>query len=79
MWTKSCSKTFKNVSKEKIWKLWSDVDNWTNWHDDLDYTKLHGPFETGSYFILKPKGGPKVKIRLVEVKRARLLQIAHIL
>jgi hypothetical protein len=25
-----------------------------------------GPFEKGNYFTLKPKGGPKVKVELLE-------------
>jgi len=33
----------------------------------LDYCQLHGKFAVGSYFILKPKGGPAVKVEIIEL------------
>ncbi|MEQ9115451.1 MAG: SRPBCC family protein [Rickettsiales bacterium] len=68
MWKKSHSKIYKNVSISKIWNLWKDVNNWPKWHDDLEYCKLIGKFEKGNFFTLKPKGGPKVKIELLDVQ-----------
>lgn len=67
MWTKICSKTYRDVEKKEIWALWKDVNNWASWHNDLDYVKMEGAFEVGNHFLLKPKGGPEVKIRLTEV------------
>ena len=56
-------------SKEQLWKLMSNVDDWKTWDDTVEYSKLQGEFKTGSTFILKPKGGPKVKINLIEVRK----------
>ena len=67
MWTKSYSVTTKEVTKEQIWKLTSDIDHWKDWDETVEYSKLLGEFKAGEYFILKPKGGPKVKIKLVEI------------
>ncbi len=67
MWTKTYSKLYKGIQKEDIWRLWKDVNNWTQWHDDLEYCKMEGEFEEGNYFWLKPKGAPKVKIKLVYI------------
>ncbi|MBX9831156.1 hypothetical protein K2X40_04330 [Candidatus Babeliales bacterium] len=67
MWKQSCSKLYQNVKKEEVWCLWTDVNNWSSWHDDLDYCKMTGPFVVGNYFMLKPKGASAVKIELTEV------------
>ncbi len=66
MWTKSYSLTTKEATKEQMWKLFSDVNNWHSWDKGIEYAKLDGKFEKGNFFELKPKGGPKVKIQLVE-------------
>jgi hypothetical protein len=67
MWIKSHSKIYKNVSKENIWLIWSDVNNWPKWDKELEYCKMDHSFVKGTQFILKPKSGPKVKITLSEV------------
>mgnify|MGYP000199134656 CR=1 FL=1 len=72
MWTHTYSKTFKNVNKETIWQLWTDVNNWIKWQEDLDYCKLAGPFAVGNHFMLKPKGVNKAfKIELTEIEEGR--------
>ncbi len=62
MWTQSFSHVYPNISKEKIWAAWSDINNWPQWDKGLDYCDMRENFTAGSKFILKPKGGPKVKI-----------------
>lgn len=69
MWTKTYSKTFKDIKHEDIWRIWTDVNNWHSWHGDLDYCKLDGEFEVGNYFMLKPKGAKPVKIELIEINK----------
>jgi hypothetical protein len=66
MWTKSHSIVTKDVTKEQMWKLFADVNNWNKWDTGIEYAKMEGKFEKGNHFILKPKGGPKVKIDLLE-------------
>jgi hypothetical protein len=68
MWIRSYSKVYKNIKKEDIWRLWSDVNNWPMWDKELEYCKMKGAFAEGTQFILKPKGGPKVNIVLSEVE-----------
>ena len=67
MWVREYQKFYPNVSAEVIWKLWTDINNWTKWHGDLDYCELDGDFTVGNHFILKPKGAPAVNIMLTEV------------
>lgn len=66
MWTKSYSIVTKEVTKEQMWKLFSDVDNWPTWDKGVEFAKLEGRFEKGNYFMFQPKGGPKLKIGIVE-------------
>ena len=67
MWTKSHSIVTKEVTKEQMWKLMTDVNNWHTWDSGIEYATLSGKFEQGNHFMLKPKGGPKTKIELIEV------------
>jgi len=66
MWTRTYSVTTKKVTKEQIWKLVADVNNWHTWDNSIEFAKLEGRFEKGNYFTLRPKGGPNVKIKLIE-------------
>lgn len=72
MWTKSYSLITKEATKEQLWKLFSDVNNWHKWDSGIEYAKMEGKFEKGNFFELKPKGGPKVKIQLVETLENKL-------
>jgi hypothetical protein len=67
MWTKTYSKIFPDLKREHIWRIWTDINNWSTWHGDLDYCKLEGDFAVGNYFMLKPKGVSAVKIVLTEI------------
>ncbi len=66
MWTRSHSITTKEASKEQMWKLFADVNNWHTWDTGIEYASMTGKFEKGNQFTLKPKGGPKVRIELYE-------------
>lgn len=71
MWVKTYSKTYQGIQKERIWHLWTDVNNWPTWHGDLDSCTLMGDFEVGNYFMLKPKGMKAVKIDLIEINQGK--------
>lgn len=66
MWTKSHSIVTKEVTKEQIWKLFADVNNWSAWDKGVEFAQLEGKFEKGNHFMFQPKGGPKLKIKIVE-------------
>ncbi|MCE9598779.1 MAG: polyketide cyclase [Spirochaetia bacterium] len=67
MWSKSYSKKVKSVKASQLWKIWSDINQWHTWQKDVDFARLDGNFIPGNFFILKPKGGPKVRIELLSV------------
>lgn len=68
MWTKTHSKTYKNLDKKAVWHLWTDINNWTSWHTDLEYCTMDAPFKEGAVFYLRPKGGPRVEIQITDIK-----------
>lgn len=68
MQQKTISAITTECTKEQIWKLMSNVNDWNKWDNSVEYSELRGEFKTGSTFLLKPKGGPKIRIGLVEVK-----------
>ena len=74
MWTKSHSITSKEVTKEQMWALFSDVNNWHKWDSGIEYAKMNGKFEKGNFFELKPKSGPKVKIQLEDVVHNKMFR-----
>jgi hypothetical protein len=66
MWTRTHSIVTKEVTGEQIWKLFADVNNWHTWDKGIEFAKIEGKFEKGNYFTLRPKGGPDVKVELLE-------------
>ena len=60
--------TVQNLAKSQIWKVWEDINRWHLWDTDIEYARMTQPFQSGSSFVLKPKGGPKVKITLAQVE-----------
>jgi hypothetical protein len=67
MWSKSHSIVTKEVTKEQMWKLAADVNNWHTWDKGVAFAKLEGRFEKGNHFMFQPTGGPRLTIRIVEV------------
>ena len=68
MWSKTYSKKVRGVKMEGIWRVWADVNQWHIWQKDLEYAKLDGEFKVGNTFVLKPKGGPRINIKLIQVE-----------
>jgi hypothetical protein len=68
-WEKTHKIQVKNLGKKQIWKVWQDVNQWHHWDTDIEFARLDQPFAVGSQFLLKPKGGPKFKIKLVKVEK----------
>jgi hypothetical protein len=65
-WVKTHTITVKDIKPHQIWQVWSDVNNWHLWDTDIEFAHLDGGFEKGSIFSLKPKGGPKVAIEIID-------------
>ncbi len=67
-WEKSHVCVVNGVSPEQIWQTWAEINRWHEWDPDIEYARTSMPFEEGSTFELKPRGGPKVQITLHKVE-----------
>jgi hypothetical protein len=65
MWSRTHSTTVRGLGAAQLWRVWTDVNQWHTWQPDIEYARLDGAFAAGRTFVLKPKGGPKVKIEIV--------------
>ncbi|HEY9258681.1 SRPBCC family protein [Chitinophaga sp.] len=78
MWSQSHTLVTKEATKEQMWKLFADVNNWHTWDNGIEYAKLDGAFEKGNHFLLKPKKGPKIKIELYEtIPNKKFVDLTH--
>jgi uncharacterized protein YndB with AHSA1/START domain len=71
MWSSTYSKRVKDVSADQVWSVWTDVNQWTSWQNDLELARLEHDFKAGTKFLMRPKGGPNVNIELLRVERNR--------
>lgn len=58
-----------SASKETIWQLWEDVDNWKSYDTVLQYSYLEDDveFAVGATGYVKARRAPKTKFELIEV------------
>ncbi|PSL43132.1 polyketide cyclase/dehydrase/lipid transport protein [Chitinophaga niastensis] len=78
MWSKSHTIVTKEVTKEQMWKLFADVNSWHTWDKGIEYARIDGEFKKGNHFLLKPKKGPKVKIKILEtIENKRFTDLTH--
>src|SRR4051812_48775759 len=68
MWSTTYEARFTGVDAGRVWAVWTDVDRWSTWQDDVETAHLEGAFTKGSTIRFKPKGGPRVRIELTEVE-----------
>jgi polyketide cyclase/dehydrase/lipid transport protein len=57
----------------QVWELWEDPARWPEWNDEIRSGTLEGPFQVGSVALIKPKGFPSLRFRLVGIEPGRLL------
>jgi hypothetical protein len=61
-----------SASREAIWNLWADVENWGSWNDDIEQIELRGDFVPGAEISMTPAGQEAVVLRLTEVRKNEL-------
>ena len=58
--------SIKNT-KEKVWEVLTDVQNWHIWDTEILDAKLDGDFVLGAKGTMTPKTGPKLKFYISEI------------
>ncbi len=55
------------------------IERWPEWDHELDCTEHKGMMAAGSLFMLRPKGGPKVKMEITAADEPRRFSdMAHL-
>jgi Polyketide cyclase / dehydrase and lipid transport len=70
--------TTTDVPAEKLYKVITDFNAWSKWDDGIEHTQLMGEAKTGGEFMLKPKGGPAVKITIEKMWPFELIDVAYL-
>lgn len=66
-----CSKTIAiNKDSKKVWKVLTNINNWTNWQTDITKTKLNGELKPQTTFDWY-SGGAKIHSTLHTVEPYR--------
>ena len=63
------SKIEINANPENIFKIYSEVNQWSNWDPDTKYACLHGDFSDNSLIDLQTQSGTRAQLRLLKVIR----------
>lgn len=77
MWQSRYS-TFTDVPAENLYRAITNFNAWSEWDKGLEYTKLQGQPIIGAEFMLKPKGGPEVKITIEKMWPFEVIDVAHL-
>ena len=56
-----------NASPEKIFHIYSQVNQWSGWDPDTNFAFLNGDFSANTIIDLQTQSGARLKIRLLEV------------
>lgn len=71
--------TTTDVPAEVLFRAISNVARWPEWDRGLEFTRIDGPAREGSRFVLKPRGGPRVKMSIEELHSpSRMVDVAHL-
>jgi hypothetical protein len=57
----------------QIWKVWEDVENWKTWDQEIELSRIDGPFQTGTTGCTKFNGTPLFKTLLTQVEPYKLV------
>ena len=57
----------------QIWKVWQDVENWKNWDEEIELSRIDGPFQAGTTGCTKFVGTPLFKTLLTHVEPLKLV------
>ncbi|GGY64517.1 hypothetical protein GCM10011613_05360 [Cellvibrio zantedeschiae] len=70
--------TTTDVPAENLYRAITDFNAWNKWDDGIECTQLIGEAKTGSVVMLKPKGGPSVKLTIEKMWPYEVIDVAHL-
>ena len=69
------------ASKEEIWELWVDVENWKQFDERLEYSFIENnqQFADGATGYLKGRNAPRTKLRIEQVNSDKSFSVRLLL
>lgn len=58
-----------SANPSSFFARWVDHSTWSEWDPDTEWVTLKGPVRAGTYGVMKPRGGPKVKFQIHECEQ----------
>lgn len=68
MWKHSFTMT-TDVAADALWSPLVDIKNWGDLDEQIESIEIDGPAEIGKLFFLKPKSGPRLKLKVTELTK----------
>jgi hypothetical protein len=68
MWKHSFTMT-TDVAADALWSPLVDIKNWGELDKQIESIEIDGPAEIGKQFFLKPKSGPRLKLKVTELTK----------
>jgi uncharacterized membrane protein len=57
------------ATPQQVFAVYADAESWPRWDPDLESATRRGPFAVGSTGEIKPREGPRTKIRISRIDR----------
>ena len=67
MWTHEDS-IETTANSTRVWQLFADVARWKDWNAGIESIEMHGPFSTGTTFMMQSPGQEALTSTLVDVR-----------
>lgn len=67
MWESTQKIVTREITAKQMWKLYKNIEGFPIWDNGIEWTKLHGEFNVGSHYTLKPKWWPKADIEIINL------------
>lgn len=59
------------ASRDKVWRIWSDMSTWGDWNPNVSTMDWQGGFASGTNGIMNTRAGQHHKMQLVDVQPGR--------
>lgn len=67
-----CKNTVEtNATPTQIWRVWQDVESWKSWDEEIEFSRLDGPFKAGTTGSLKMHSSPILKTEITQCEPLR--------
>ncbi len=58
-----------DVAADALWSPLVDIKNWGDLDEQIESVEIDGSAEIGNLFFLKPKSGPRLKLKVTELTK----------